>query len=79
VLAEKAAGLGRSGRRVENALALLAGCPAEDPERPQRLRDAAEAVYYFFIQRELIGLGDHRPAIAHYGIPREVLARLGAH
>jgi hypothetical protein len=78
VLAEKAAGLGRSGRRVEEALAGLAASGAGDQGRPQRLREAAEAVYYFFIQRELCGLRDHRPVIAHYSIPPEVLARLGA-
>ena len=76
VMAEQAAALAQSGRRVEAALAALAD--AGEPDRPERLKAAAEAVYGFFIQREIIGLRDHRGVIAHYGIPREVLARLGA-
>ena len=78
VLAEKAAGLGRSGRKVETALELLAAADKGGAERPRLLKDAVEAVYFFFIQRELCGLRDHRPAIEHYRIRREVLARLGA-
>ena len=75
VMSEKAAALAQSGRRVEAALAALAEA-RED--RPQRLRAAADAVYGFFIQREIIGLRDHRSVIDHYAIPREVLLRLGA-
>ena len=78
VMAEQAAALAHSGRRVEATLAALAGSD-ETEDRPQRLRAAADAVYGFFIQREIIGLRDHRGVIDHYGIPREVLARLGAH
>ena len=78
LLAEKAAGLGRSGRQVEAALAALAAAARDDADRPRLLRAATEAVYFFLIQRELCGLRDHRPAIAHYGIPSEVLSRLGA-
>jgi hypothetical protein len=77
VMAEKAAALAHSGRRLEAALAALAASP-DAADRPQRLKAAADAVYGFFIQRELLGMRDHRPAIAHYAIPREVLARLGA-
>ena len=76
VMAEKAAALAQSGRRVEAALAALAAS-ADAEDRPQRVRAAADAVYGFFIQREIVGLRDHRGVIAHYGIPREVLVRLG--
>ena len=78
VLGEKAASLGRSGRRVEETLAALAACPKDDAARPPLLRDAVETVYYYLIQRELCGLRDHRPVIDHYQIPAEVLSRLGA-
>jgi hypothetical protein len=78
ILAEKAAGLGRSGRLVEERLEALAASPPGEAERPERLRAAVEAVYYFLIQRELCGLRDHRPVVEHYRIPSEVLARLGA-
>jgi hypothetical protein len=77
VMAEKAAALAHSGRRVEAALATLAASPGA-ANRPQLLKAAADAVYGFFIQRELLGMRDHRGVIEHYGIPREVLARLGA-
>jgi hypothetical protein len=76
---EKALSLGRAGRAVEAALARL-----EDPEalaqegRETLLTAAAQAVWKFFIQREACGARDHRPIIAHYAIPRAVLARLGA-
>jgi hypothetical protein len=77
VMAEQAAALAHSGRRVETTLAALAGLD-DSGDRPQRLKAAADAVYGFFIQREIIGMRDHRGVIEHYGIPREVLARLGA-
>jgi hypothetical protein len=76
VMAEQAAALAHSGRRVETALAALA--EAGGGERPQALKAAADAVYGFFIQREIVGMRDHRGVIEHYAIPREVLARLGA-
>jgi hypothetical protein len=76
---EAAAALGRAGSRAEAALARLA-----DPEalaevgREVLLRQAAEAVWSFFIQREACGLKDQRQVIADLGIPRAVLVRLGA-
>lgn len=76
-MSEQAAALARSGRRVEETLAALAAC-GEAEDRPRRIRAAADAVYGFFIQREIVGLRDHRGVIQHYGIPREVLLRLGA-
>ena len=41
-------------------------------------KDAADAVYAFFIQRELCGLRRHDAVIRDLRIPREVLVRLGA-
>jgi hypothetical protein len=73
---EKAASMGIAGSRVEAALVALA--KADDEARPAALKAAADAVWGLFIQRELVGQTDHKPLIAHYGIPKEVLARLGA-
>ena len=73
---EKAAAMGATGRRVEETLAALA--KADDETRPAALKAAADAVWGLFIQRELAGQRDRRPIIEHYGIPPEVLARLGA-
>ena len=50
-----------------------------DPEqRRVLLKAAADAVYAYFIQRELCGYRRHDDAIREFAIPREVLVRLGA-
>ena len=77
IAGEKAASLGRTGRRVESSLAHLRSCRPGAPECASRLEDAIRAVWYYFIQREACGMRDHREAIALYAIPGEVLARLG--
>jgi len=76
LMAEQAASLGRAGKRVEKTLAALRR--ASDAERPAALKAAADAVWGLFIQRELMGQRNQKPLIDHYGIPPEVLARLGA-
>ncbi len=85
ILAEKASALGRAGERAIASLARLnahdAGgghAPAADSRRNELLRDAAEVVYAFFVQRELCGLRRHDAVIRDLGIPRAVLVRLGA-
>lgn len=78
---ERSAALGAAGRRIEKALAALREFDAmggDLADRPPILREAATAVWYYFIQREACGIRDQRPAIEHYAIPREVLMRLGA-
>lgn len=77
LLEEQAHSLGRAGRKVEAALAALADHPGGEG-RPALLKAAADAVWGFFVQREVMGLRDRNAVIAQYGIPREVLARLGA-
>lgn len=78
LLAEKAAALGRSGDRVGEAMAKLTGHQGDAEERRVLVKAAADAVYAYFIQRELCGLRKHDDAIRDYAIPREVLVRLGA-
>lgn len=77
LLEEQAQSLGRAGRKVEDALQALADHPGGE-ERAAALRAAADAVWSFLVQREVMGLRDRNAVIAEYGIPREVLARLGA-
>ncbi|TGQ71390.1 MAG: hypothetical protein E5V49_03125 [Mesorhizobium sp.] len=77
ILAEKAAALGRAGHRVEETLARLRD-NGEEERRPQLLKQAAEAVHAYFIQRELCGLRKHEAVIREYNIPKAVLVRLGA-
>jgi hypothetical protein len=77
ILGEKAAALGHSARRVEAALAALPGS-SEGEERERALDRAAELVWGFFVQRELLGLIDQETIVADYNIPREVLSRTGS-
>jgi hypothetical protein len=40
--------------------------------------EASDAVWAFFIQREICGLRNGRDVIQRYAIPNEVLAKVGA-
>ena len=70
--------LGIAGKRVEAAMAALNASAPDDAAREARLKAAAVAVHHYFIQRELMGMRRHHGVIREYGIPRAVLARLGA-
>src|SRR5690242_8835118 len=76
--AEQASSLGRAGRRVEATLATLRGFGGSAEARDELVRAAADAVYAYFIQRELIGLRNTAQTVRDYAIPGEVLVRLGA-
>jgi hypothetical protein len=73
---EQAAALGRMGRKAEAALAALQAHEGEG--RAEVLKKAADAVWCFFVQREVMGLRDRAQIVADYQIPREVMVRLGA-
>ena len=76
IMEEQAAALGRMGRRAEAALAKL---KAHDGEgRAEVLKAAADAVWCFLVQREVMGLRDRAAIVAQYDIPSEVMVRLGA-
>ena len=78
ILAEKAISLGNAGRKVEKCLEKLRAHVVKDEARAALVRSAADAVYAYFVQRELCGLRRHDDIIRDYAIPREVLVRLGA-
>lgn len=81
VMAEKASSLGYHGRQVEKAMAALRAfdaAPGSADERLILVKAAARDVWKFFVQREACGMRDQRDAVRHYGIPQEVLVRLGA-
>ena len=78
LLAEKAAALGRAGARVGETLSKLHAHEGDAEARRVLLKAAADAVYAYFIQRELCGLRRHDDAILDLAIPKEVLLRLGA-
>lgn len=77
LMEEQAHSLGRAGRKVEVALAALREHPGGDG-RAAVLTSAADAVWSFFVQREVMGLRNRADVISQYDIPREVLVRLGA-
>ena len=60
LMSERADALGRHGLKVEKAVAALSELKAEvAPDLRERLLDeAADAVWAFFIQREICGLRD---------------------
>jgi hypothetical protein len=78
IASEMASALGRAGDKVERTLARLGLHERGAPGRNALLKEAAEAVYAYFIQRELCGMRRHHDVIREYGIPDEVLVRLGA-
>lgn len=72
IAAERAASLGAAERRVIDALAALAGGDEA------ALAEARDAVWAYFVQRELIGFRRHTDVIQELNIPAQVLAGLGA-
>lgn len=72
---EQAASLGRQERKMQAALAALRAHSGEG--REGLLRAAADAVWCFLVQREVLGFRDRATIVRHYDIPADVLARLG--
>ncbi|WP_240229588.1 DUF6665 family protein [Devosia lacusdianchii] len=75
ILAERASSLSGAERKVISTIAALS---AGEGERATILAEAREAVWAYFVQRELIGFRRHSDVIQELNIPREVLAGLGA-
>jgi hypothetical protein len=69
---ERATALGDAGRRLEAALAELTLGDTEE-----RLDEAATAAWHYMILRESVRMFDHKAALAIYGVPGKVLARVG--
>lgn len=80
---QKAQTLGNLGQQVERALARLrafdAGLRGSESglERSTLLDEAADRAWTFMIQRELGGLRHWEAVVREYGIPPEVLNRMG--
>jgi hypothetical protein len=85
IVQEKAAALGRLGRRLERALLALAqfdqgeGQHSEASRQQRRalVAEAGEALWYFMVQREACGLRDSRQVMRDYRVPVEVQYRMG--
>ena len=78
LVSEMATALGAAGRKVEEVMGRLHAHSGDSESRKVLLKEAAAAVYAYFIQRELCGLRRHHDVIREYRIPNEVLVRLGA-
>jgi hypothetical protein len=78
LVSEMATALGAAGRKVEDVMGRLHAHNGDGESRKALLKEAANAVYAYFIQRELCGLRRHHDVIREYRIPNEVLVRLGA-
>jgi hypothetical protein len=77
---ERASALGRQGLKMEAALAALKAWGGDRQRAEMRaalVDDASDAVWAFFIQREMCGLRNGRDIIQRYQIPGEVLAKVG--
>ena len=72
---DQAASLARLGRKAEAALTALRAHEGEGRETV--VKAAADAVWCFLIQREVLGLRDRAEIIRDYAIPAEVLNRIG--
>lgn len=83
IMAEMASSLGRAGRALEAALSTLETVsrnPEQLDEKRRReslLQDAATKAWALIIQYELCGLSNQNNLVRRYGIPAEVMARVG--
>lgn len=76
IAAERASSLGAAEKRVAQTVAAYKD--AEKDQHSQALAAAQQAVWAYFVQRELCGFRQHNDVIADFSIPREVLNGLGA-
>ena len=78
---EKASTLGRLGQELEAALTALAAYPrtahSDQKIRKRLIEQAGHALWHFVVQREACGLNDSAQVMLNYGVPNEVLTRMG--
>lgn len=79
IVQEKAAVLARIGRKLEAALDDLAAFDAapDARDRDALVGAAGEALWYYVIQREVLGLSETESVLRDIGVPREVRLRMG--
>lgn len=73
---EKAGTLGRTGRKLEKTLAALESCP-DGAKRDELIWDATGLVTSIIVQQEACGLRSPSFLFEFYGVPGEVIARIG--
>jgi len=79
---ERAQTLGRIARGMEVALAALRDFDAgvvSDPEKSREdlVAEAAERVWFYVVQRDVLGIHGHDEALRAYDVPDEVRFRMG--
>ena len=77
---ETAAALGRIGKQLEAALEAIQrhdATPNPNRDREDLLQEAADRVQALIIQREAMGLYASRDVQRFYGVPGEVMSRIG--
>ncbi len=80
---QKAQTLGDLGAQVEQALAALRAFDAaeqaadREERRADLVHEAAQRIWAFMVQREICGLRRWEAVVKDFGIPGEVLSRLG--
>ena len=81
LVGERAHALGRVAAGMEQALEDLRQFDAAgvaDPEaRADLVAVAAERVWFYVVQRESLGWYHHEDALAFYGVPAELILRMG--
>ncbi|WP_419907598.1 DUF6665 family protein [Hoeflea sp.] len=83
IMAEMAASIGRAGRAMERALDELKDHDAQPPgagsdaRRKELVQTAAHRAWMLFVQYEMAGLSSQSQLVRRYGIPPEVLVRVG--
>lgn len=80
ILQEKAAVLARLGRRLQAALDELHAFDADprpDMDRDALVGAAGEALWYYVVQREVLGMPDTEAVMRELRVPREVRLRMG--
>lgn len=76
---ETAASLGVAGRKLHDCMVALRACGQDATRERLQLRDqAVQALWEFVVQREAVGLTDHRLLEQHYGVTAELWRRMGA-
>ncbi len=76
IAAERASSLGAAEQRVKKTMDAFHA--ATDANRAETRANAQQAVWAYFVQRELCGFKRHQDVIAAFKIPREILNGLGA-
>jgi hypothetical protein len=81
LVGERALALGRVAAGMEKALEDLRQFDAEGPGDPAAREElvaiAAERVWFYVVQRESLGWYRHEDALRFYGVPAELILRMG--